>query len=234
MGRSLSNSTREEERQREEANSCPAQRHGSRSAFWRARRHLCPAPTTCVHQSLSPRPAIRLNAPVQSSSRLVGCFSIRVASIAIRLPSAPPKERTCTRIPRWLSADSMTGAQLLYAARPATAPQTSHLQACPDIRSGIWRRVRWPGRANRSRRYASRSKIRSTTAAERSRRFTNTWRTIPWWVGRGDRAEAASRHPARRRNLERWSPRGSKAERLARLTTNRFSSPRSLLNEEVA
>ncbi len=74
----------------------------------------------------------------------------------------------------------------------------------------------------------------STTAAERSRRFTNTWRTIPWWVGRGDRAEAASRHPARRRNLERWSPRGSKAERLARLTTNRFSSPRSLLNEEVA
>ena len=145
MGRSLSNSTREEERQRKEANSCPpAQKHGSRSAFWRARRHRCPAPTTCVHQRLSPRPAIRQNAPVQSSSRPVGCFSIRVASIAIRLPSAPPKERTCTRIPRWLSAESMTGALRLCAARPATAPQTSHLQACPDIRSGICARCNRP------------------------------------------------------------------------------------------
>jgi len=50
MGCSLANSTREKERRREEANSClPGQKHGSRSAFWRARRHLCPAPTTCVH-----------------------------------------------------------------------------------------------------------------------------------------------------------------------------------------
>jgi hypothetical protein len=178
----MSNSTRVEERRREEANSClPGQKHGSWLAFWRARRHLCPAPTTCVHQSLSPRPAITQNAPVQSSSRLVGCFSIHVASIATRLPSAAPKERTCTRIPRWLSADSMTGAQLLCAARPATAPQTSRLQPCPDIRSGTWRRVRWPGRENRSRRYARVLSGRSPTRSLRAAHSTSSWLRSRLW-----------------------------------------------------
>ena len=44
-------------------------------------------------------------------------------------------------------------------------PPTTTPPACPATRSGTWRRSRWPGRAGRSARSASRSRTRPATAA---------------------------------------------------------------------
>ena len=69
------------------------------------------------------------------------------------------------------------------------------------IRPGIWRRMRWPGRARHSRRSASRSKIRRATAAARSKTSCIMWAGILWSAGPGLREAIAHPRRARIRSL---------------------------------
>ena len=66
---------------------------------------------------------------------------------------------------------------------PAIATRISIRRACPAIRNGTSRRRRWPGRASRSARSASRSRIRRATAARTSPRIVkhSTERQLVGW-----------------------------------------------------
>ncbi len=66
-----------------------------------------------------------------------------------RRPAAPGRPHAaCTS--RWSCAARTATARPAWPARPATAAPTSIRRACRAIRTGTWRRSRWPGRASRS------------------------------------------------------------------------------------
>ncbi len=101
------------------------------------------------------------------SKRRARSSPMPAASTAIRPATVRRKAMIGTRTCRSSCAASTTSAPSACAARRVTARPTSTRRASRDIPNGTLRRSRWRGSASRSVRFASRSRIRSATAASR-------------------------------------------------------------------
>ncbi len=95
------------------------------------------------------------------------------------------------------------------AARPAISPAIPTFCMDPRApRTGILRRSKWSGSANRRPRSARRSRIPPAMATARSKRLRCMCATTSWSVGAGRQALGVSQRRARQRKPTRRSKRG--------------------------